>query len=359
MMNYLKFLLFPFALVYWIITFFRNSLYDRSILHSTEYDIPIIGVGNLSMGGTGKTPHVEYLIRLLENTAKPSTLSRGYKRTSKGFILADEHATATSIGDEPFQYHFKFPNIPVAVAENRVFGVAELLAICQDIQVVLLDDVFQHRAIKPGLQIMITDYQQLFTKDFLIPIGRLRESRNGANRADIIVVSKCPNSLAVEEQQQLKQEIKRYSNASVCFSQITYGTPYSFFPKWNKSVSENMLSTQKKVILLAGIAYPKGLQDHLTLAGFEIIPFIFSDHYQYQLDDLERIKRVLLQQGFTLDAIQLMTTEKDAMRLIPYIEWFDNNQIDLWVQPVEVLFNNQDFDNKVLTYYANNCAQDV
>ncbi len=344
-MNYLRFLLFPFALLYGLITIIRNALYDKRIYYSSEYDFPLIGVGNLSMGGTGKTPHVEYLIKLLAPSYLPATLSRGYKRATSGFVLADEQATAASIGDEPFQYHFKFPELAVAVAENRVFGVAELLSAKPETQVLILDDVFQHRALKPGFQLLITDYKQLFTTDYLIPMGRLRELRRGASRADVIVVSKCPSTITLQEQENIRKAIAKYSTATVHFSFIKYLPAYPLFAK---EVLE--LNRSKKIILVAGIAYPKAVLDELMQQGYECIPFSFSDHYNFRLDDLERIKRVVMQHGNSLSAFQLLTTEKDAMRLLPYKDWFLENDIPLWVQPIAVEFKDSKFDEQIFEY---------
>lgn len=221
-MNLLRKILFPFAILYGFITGIRNFLFDKGILKSYSFEFPVIVVGNLSVGGTGKTPQIEYLIRLLSERYSIATLSRGYKRKSDGFILANANATAATLGDEPFQFFQKFPSIQVAVDVDRKNGIEQLLAQERKPQVILLDDAFQHRKVKAGFYILLTAYYDLFVEDYILPTGNLRESRSGAQRADIIVVTKCPETLSGIEQTQIKQSIKAYSNAPVYFSTIAF-----------------------------------------------------------------------------------------------------------------------------------------
>ena len=207
MLNYLKILLYPFSLLYGLVMWTRNRLYDNKVLNAVEFDLPVIAVGNLSVGGTGKTPHVEYLIRLLKDRFHIATLSRGYNRRTKGYLLADENSTASQLGDEPMQFHQKYPDISVCVGEERMLAIPQLLMERPDTQTILLDDAFQHRSVKPGMNIMITDYSRRFTKDHVVPFGRLREGRKGYERANCIIVSKCPPHLSETEKNAIRQEI--------------------------------------------------------------------------------------------------------------------------------------------------------
>ncbi|NJM80577.1 MAG: tetraacyldisaccharide 4'-kinase [Flavobacterium sp.] len=216
-MNILRKILFPVALVYWIITYIRNFLYDVGLFKSQFYTIPIIAVGNLSVGGTGKTPQIEYLIRLLKDY-KIATLSRGYKRESKGFILANENATAKTLGDEPFQFYSKFPEVLVAVDANRKNGISELLK--NKPEVILLDDAFQHRKVKAGFYILLTTFNDLFCDDYILPYGNLREPSLGKKRANLIIVTKCPKDLSELAQEKIKEKLK--VSIPVYFSTIVY-----------------------------------------------------------------------------------------------------------------------------------------
>ena len=221
-MNLFRKLLFPFSILYGLITGIRNFLYDHRIFKSYSFQIPIIAVGNLNVGGTGKTPQIEYLIRLLSDNYKVATLSRGYKRKSKGFILADQFSNSEILGDEPFQYFKKFPNIQVAVDADRKNGIEQLLSQTNKPDVILLDDAFQHRKVKSGLYILLTSYHDLFVDDYILPTGNLRESSNGARRANIIIVTKCPNAITDEDQNRIKIQLKLDNHQQLYFSNIDY-----------------------------------------------------------------------------------------------------------------------------------------
>lgn len=343
----LRLFLFPFAVLYGFIIFIRNYLYKTKIYGSIDYDFPILCVGNLSTGGTGKTPHVEYLIRLFQaKHLLPATLSRGYKRKSTGFVLADENSTADLIGDEPLQYSRKFKNIFVAVAENRILGIADLLATSADIDAVILDDAYQHRAVNAGCNILLTRYDNLFTNDYLLPMGLLREFRSGAKRANAIVISKSPSEITSEERNKIKYSVRRYSSAPVFFSYIKYGNAFSFF---NNTEFNNQLET----ILLTGIADHKLLLKHVEKNGKKVIPVSFSDHHRFEITDLEMMYRAVSKENKTWNDFNLITTEKDAMRLIPFKYWFEEKRINLFVMPIEVEFTNADktnFDQFILHY---------
>lgn len=301
-MNLLRKILFPFAILYVFITSIRNFLFDRGILKSYSFELPIIAVGNLSVGGTGKTPQIEYLIRLLEERYAIATLSRGYKRKSTGFVLASANETAATLGDEPFQLYQKFPSIQVAVDADRKNGIEQLLTQEKKPQVILLDDAFQHRKVKAGFYIMLTAYNDVFVDDFLLPTGNLRESRSGAQRANVIVVTKCPSTLSETEQSQIKQRIKSYSDAPVYFSTIV------FDENVQSSIASVPVTTiqQTACVLLAGIAKPASFFNYLTNSAS--ICLTYPDHHHFTESDILHIQQ---QAGEK----KIVTTEKDYVRL--------------------------------------------
>lgn len=299
-MNFLRKILFPFSILYGCITSIRNFLFDKGILKSYSFDIPVIAVGNLSVGGTGKTPQIEYLIRLLSDNYKIATLSRGYKRKSKGFILADETTTAAFLGDEPFQFYKKFPKIQVAVDADRKNGIEKLLSQSDKPDVILLDDAFQHRKVKAGFYILLTSYDDLFYKDFILPTGNLRESRSGANRTDLIIVTKCPKNLSYEEQKNIRNEIGL--DKDIFFTFIDYDEKvYSV----DKELEVNSIKKSDK-LLVAGIAKPEPFFRHLDAKTNEKISF--PDHHNFSDSDIENIKNK------SKNSL-IITTEKDFVRL--------------------------------------------
>ncbi len=304
----LRKVLFPFAILYGFITSLRNYLYDKGILKSYSYDIPVIAVGNLSVGGTGKTPQIEYLIRLLSPHYKVAIVSRGYKRKSEGFILADANANAALLGDEPFQYYCKFPNIQVAVDVDRKNAIEYLLNQSEKPEIILLDDAFQHRKVKAGFYILLTAYGDLFCDDYILPTGNLRESRSGAKRANVIVVTKCPLNITKEAQESIKQKLMQYcpnqdeKGIPVFFSGIAYDE--KIYSDSETRVVNEVKSTSK--ILLAGIAKPKLFFDYLKTDLDEIMEF--SDHHHFSESEITAIKNK------AKDKI-IITTEKDFVRL--------------------------------------------
>ncbi|MCU4188907.1 tetraacyldisaccharide 4'-kinase [Flavobacterium sp. HXWNR29] len=296
----LRKILFPLAFLYWLITFIRNWLYDKGIFKSSSFNIPIIAVGNLSVGGTGKTPQIEYLIRLLSDKYKVAVLSRGYKRTTEGFILADEKATASSIGDEPFQFYSKFSNIQVAVDANRKNGIENLLQHPNRPDVILLDDAYQHRKVKAGFYILLTAYDDLFCDDYILPFGNLREPSSGKKRADMIIVTKCPNDLSELAQQKIREKLK--VKQPVFFTTIQYDD-YVFGNESKLLVSE--IQSESKV-LVAGIAKPKLFFDFLKNETDEAL--VFQDHHHFSKQDCEQILA-------KANGRKIITTEKDFVRL--------------------------------------------
>ncbi len=299
-MIFLRKILFPLAILYGWITQFRNFLYDKGILKSYAFDIPVIAVGNLSVGGTGKTPQIEYLVRLLSTDNMVATLSRGYKRKSKGFILANEISTAASLGDEPYQMHLKFPNIQVAVDADRKNGIEQLLSIENKPEIIVLDDAFQHRRVRAGFYILLTTFEELYVDDCLLPTGNLRESKSGAHRADVIIVTKCPPTISESEMQVVKDKLN--IDKPIFFSTISYDdSVYSL----ESSLKVHELQSIPK-LLIAGIAKPKPFFAYLQNEGDEIMEF--SDHHHFSESDIDTIRK-------SAGNKRVITTEKDFVRL--------------------------------------------
>lgn len=300
-MNILRKILFPFSILYGFITSFRNFLFDKGILKSYSFDIPVIAVGNLSVGGTGKTPQIEYLIRLLSPKHKIATLSRGYKRKSEGFILAGKTTDISEIGDEPFQFHQKFKDILVAVDANRKNGIEQLLKIASP-EIILLDDAFQHRKVRAGFYILLTAYNDLYADDFILPAGNLRESRTGAERANVVIVTKCPANLSEKDRNKIERKLQLESMQKLFFTTIVYDD-FVFSETTQLPVGE-IISAEK--ILLAGIAKPEPFFAYLQGNNTETMSF--PDHHNFSEKDIETIK-IKAQNKL------IVTTEKDFVRL--------------------------------------------
>lgn len=331
MWHYLNYLLYPFSLLYGLVLWIRNRLYDNGVLTSVEFDLPVIAVGNLSVGGTGKTPHVEYLIRLLKDHYKTATLSRGYNRRTKGYLLAGSNSTAADIGDEPMQFHRKYPDVTVCVGEERMLAVPQLLGDQPETAVILLDDAFQHRSIKPGLNLMVTDYSRLFTRDHVVPVGRLREGRKGYHRADGIIVSKCPPGLSRQEKEAITREIAPLPHQQVYFTSLQYGAPYPMLPGGPAQLPGNA-----SILVACGIARPEPMVQHLLQSHSNVHLLAFPDHYYYTRKDLDKMKEELEQLEGGPKVI--ITTEKDAVRLQLLQEQITAMQLPVMVLPVEVSF---------------------
>ncbi len=333
----LRLLLLPFTLLYGTGIFIRNLLYKAGVLTRMDFEFPIICVGNISAGGTGKTPHIEWIIAALKDHYKLAVLSRGYMRKTTGYVLADGVSTAADIGDEPLQIKQKFRDVPVAVSENRVLGVPDLLADAPDTEVILMDDGFQHLSIKPGFNIILTPFDQLFTRDWLLPSGRLREFRSAYKRADMIIVTKCPDDISKQKQEQLVEEIKPLAHQQVFFTGIRYST--ELVHVFNKSTLAVAGIGKHQTIGFAGIArhalFEQQLQKHTTLKHF----MRFSDHHTYtdkELKDLSE-RLALLQYADSL----LVTTEKDAKRLQGHAHKHYIEQLPVYYWPMEIYFINQ------------------
>jgi len=304
-MRWIRLLLFPFSILYGGIIYLRNLCFDKGWLTTTRYDFPVITVGNLSVGGTGKSPMIEYLIRNLYSTYKIATLSRGYKRTSKGFVLASEKSTVASIGDEPLQFYSKFKSdITVAVDAKRVEGIEKLRTLDNQPEVILLDDAFQHRQVTAGFNILLTMYNDLYVDDYMLPTGNLREPRSGAKRADCIIVTKCPNTLSESEQNAIRKKIQPKANQELFFTTIKYATSVA---NGNEEKALNEFTT-KDVILITGIANPKPFVAYIDGLGIKHTHLSFPDHHNFSEAEIKQLQE-------KANGKNIITTEKDFMRL--------------------------------------------
>jgi tetraacyldisaccharide 4'-kinase len=330
-----------------MIMLLRNLFFDLGILHSEKFGLPVISVGNLSFGGTGKTPHIEYLIRLLGDEILIATLSRGYGRESSGFILASIKSNVKYIGDEPLQFVKKFPNIKVAVDEKRVRGIHKLLEKFPELGLVLLDDAFQHRYVNPGLSILLTDYHNLYTEDHVVPSGRLREFRSGAGRADVIIVTKTPKVFSPITRRRIENEIKPRPSQQLFFSYITYGC---FIPV-NEEQDLAILQKLSYILLFTGIANDYPLQEEVKRKCTELSVLKFPDHHPYEMKDLENIRTRFLDLPSRKKII--LTTEKDMMRLKnPEFSNFLRD-LPLFYLPIEINLHQKDkqaFDKLIKDY---------
>jgi len=326
-------LFFPFVPVYYSVTWLRNKLYDLGIKKSVSFDFPVVCVGNLSIGGTGKTPMIEYLIKLLKNDYSVATLSRGYKRKTKGFQLADLNATSESIGDEPFQFFSKFKDdIQVAVDSDRVNGIIRLISLKKSPEIILLDDAFQHRRVKAGLNILLTTYDALFVDDFVLPAGNLREPRRGYKRANIVVVTKCPKRLNETDKIRIIKRIKPSGFQNVFFSSIEYSDTI-------KSIgNEKKLESLNRFTLVTGIANAKPLVDFLKEKQLKFEHLNFQDHHDFSDSDIEELNKREL----------IITTEKDFMRLQKY----NSLKEKLFYLPIAVNISESDKFNFLVKEFA-------
>jgi len=342
-----RILLLPFALLYWLGISVRNWLYNKNILKSATFGFPLICIGNLSVGGTGKSPMVEYLVTRLKDKFRVATLSRGYKRKTKGYALANENTTALEIGDEPMQFHLKFPGVPVAVGEERLVAIPQLLHDKPDTQAIILDDAFQHRSIKAGLNIILTDYNNLFTRDFYLPTGDLRDLKSSYKRSEIIVVTKCKTDLTEVEKQKIIKEISPLPDQQIFFTAIEYGLIYHI-----SNNRETGLDTNTEVLLVTGIANPRPLKKVLEEHSNSYHMLQYSDHHIFTIDDLNDIKKRFEKMETTNKII--LTTEKDAVRLVKFST--EIAELPLYVIPVRHRFlfeEGNTFDKLVVDFIHN------
>jgi tetraacyldisaccharide 4'-kinase len=315
----------------------RNGLYDANIFKSKSYDLPIINVGNLSFGGTGKTPMIEYLIRLFQDDYQLATLSRGYKRKTTGYLLANEQSRADDIGDEPAQFYRKFKNILVAVAEKRTIGIENLLALPNKPNIILLDDAFQHRQVAAGLNILLTTFEKPFFNDYVLPMGRLREFRRGYQRADLIIVTKCPPTISENERTDIINKINPTQKQAVYFSTISYDQAI-----YNDSEKIELSTLNKPKVIIAGIANPKLFIAEVYHDQDEVL--IYPDHHHFSSEDLKKI-------GILAEHKLILTTEKDYMRLKNHI---DNSKLFYLPITTKIISNEEQFKQQLKQYVREN-----
>jgi tetraacyldisaccharide 4'-kinase len=350
--------LLPLSWLYGLGVKFRNTLFDIGVLKSRDFQIPIISVGNITVGGTGKTPHVEYLVRLLKDQFHVAVLSRGYKRKSKGFVLASTKTTMPEIGDEPYQMKQKFPKVTVAVDKNRCQGIDLLADNDKHLDVILLDDAFQHRYVKPGINILLVDYHRLIIYDKLLPAGRLREPMTGKNRADIVIVTKCPTTLKPMEYRVITRAMNLYPYQHLYFTTLEYDELRPMFPQTPKKMTMSQLA-DKNVLLLSGIASPEQMEHDLSPLSPNLVPLTFSDHHQFKQKDIQLINETFA----AMPAPKLIiTTEKDATRLQLAETLSDEVRKNLYVLPVRIKFMQEqedNFNNQIIDYVHKNSRNSI
>ncbi|MBQ0073203.1 MAG: tetraacyldisaccharide 4'-kinase [Prevotella sp.] len=345
--------LLPLSALYGAGVWVRNLLFDTNVLKSRSFSVPVISIGNITVGGSGKTPHVEYLTKLLQDKVKVAVLSRGYKRKSKGYKLANAKTEMLEIGDEPYQMLKKFPKVNIAVDANRCHGIDMIMTSpeTRDTQVVLLDDAFQHRYVKPGINILLVDYHRLIIYDKLLPAGRLREPKEGKNRADIVIVTKCPDDLRPMDYRVLQRAMNLFPYQKLFFTTIHQKPLTPLFPEGRTIDTEAPLPN---VLLLTGIASPEQMIRDLTPHCKSIIPMHFPDHHQFTASDAEAIN---MQYKMMAKPAIIITTEKDGTRL-------ENNKVlskevrqAMYIQPIEIQFLLDDgdkFNETILNYVQQN-----
>ena len=338
--------LYPFSLLYGAVTSVRNKFFDWGILSSESFDIPIISVGNITVGGTGKTPFTEYLIRLLQKDYQLALLSRGYKRQTKGAFLSDNNNTARDIGDEPFQIKKKFPDVEVVVAEKRIEGI-DIIKNQTATEVVLMDDAYQHRSVKPGLSVLIIDYNRPLWNDLPFPAGNLRETKNGQKRADVILVNKCPVTLSEEERKKWIKKLKVHTEQKVFFSSITYGSIVD--------IEGQVVEIEDKTVLaLAGIAKPEPFFNFLNSSYSISKELIYPDHHSFTIKDVEKMKEEIGKIG--PEGI-IVSTEKDCTRLYGLDKEIDKRLVYVPIQ-LQILFKEEKTLELIIRNYVRDYQKD-
>jgi tetraacyldisaccharide 4'-kinase len=350
-------LLYPVSLIYGLITGIRNFMYNTGILPSVEFHLPVICVGNITVGGTGKTPHTEYLAGLLRKNFRVATLSRGYKRKTSDFRIATASSSVGEIGDEPLQIYRKFSDVMVAVDRNRVHGVKKILEADPELEVIILDDGFQHRRITPGLSILLSDFERLIVRDHIMPYGSLRESKVNMRRADIILITKSPENVSPIQRRLIVKEIDKAPYQNLYFTSLTYNPPVPVFE--NKDKVETPLDVfqnkESGIVLITGIANPLPLKEYLQKTFGEIIHLSYPDHYNFKEKDIISIS--LAYNDLKSPKKYLFTTEKDAVRLREFTNFTEQVRSGFYYIPVGIDFLNNDkdeFDNLIIDYVRKN-----
>lgn len=353
--------LLPLSFLYGMGVRFRNMLFDTGILESRSFPIPVISVGNITVGGAGKTPHVEYLIRLLCETKRVSVLSRGYKRRTKGYLLASSSSTSLELGDEPYQMYLKYGRqVHVAVSANRCEGIERLCSDpeTKDTDVILLDDAFQHRYVKPGVNILLVDYHRLIVYDKLLPAGRLREPKDGKRRADIVIVTKCPPDLRPMDFRVITKALNLYPYQKLFFTTIEYGDLIPLFSN-SRSLALSEITSDYEVLVLSGIASPQHLLCDIQKHTDNVIPMTFRDHHIFTPKDIAHINN-------TFDSLSskriIITTEKDAARLVGLDGLSDDVRNHIYALPIKTTFlleQQEQFDEFILSYVLKNSKDSI
>jgi len=333
----------------------RNTLFNLNILRTREFEVPVISVGNITVGGTGKTPHTEHLIGLLSKKFDIAVLSRGYKRKSKGFLLVETDSFIRQSGDEPLQIKRKFPGILVAVDENRVRGIEKILEISEKRpDVIILDDAFQHRYVTPSINILLIDYNRMITEDDMLPYGRLREPASNRDRANIIIVTKCPREIKPIDERIITKDLHIWPYQDLFFSRIKYGEMLPLFPDKAKE-KKVCLDADTGILLLTGIANPQPLRDKLLQTTKSVVAAAYPDHYPFTLKDMEKVAGQL--EAMSTEKKLIVTTEKDTFRILEIEDLPDTIAENLYYIPIEIRFINQtdnDFDKKIMKYVGEN-----
>ncbi len=349
----------PLSWLYGLGVRLRNQLFELGILKSRSFDVPVISVGNITVGGSGKTPHVEYLINLLKDRMKIAVLSRGYKRKSRGYVLAGKETVMRDIGDEPYQMKNKFRNIHVAVDKDRCHGIERLIGDeeTKDTDVILLDDAYQHRYVKPGINILLVDYHRLIIYDKLLPAGRLREPQNGKSRADIVIVTKCPRDLKPMEYRVIIKAMSLYPYQKLYFTTLEYDELKPAYCGENRPLDS--IKNDENILLLTGIASPKQMIYDLRPYSEHITPLTYPDHHQFTKKDIERINEAFAQMP---EPKMVITTEKDNSRLFGMEGLSDEVRHNLYILPVKIKFmldREEDFNHKILSYVQKNSRNSI
>lgn len=345
----------PLSWLYGLGVGLRNMLFEMDILKSRSFDTPVISVGNITVGGTGKTPHTEFLVKLLLKKYKVAVLSRGYKRKSHGFQLADNKSTAESIGDEPMQMKMKFPNAIIAVDKDRCHGIDKLTKWSKDIDVIVLDDAYQHRYVKPGINILLVDYHRLIIYDELLPSGRLREPVKGKDRADIVIVSKCPKDLKPMDFRVITKAMNLYPYQKLYFTTLSYSPLHQVFGEKTRTISS--LANTDNILLITGIASPTQILLDLQPFTKRVTSLTFADHHRFTHKDVRLINEEFARLVYPKIII---TTEKDATRLIQLKTLSDEVKSCLYTLPVEIDFmldHEQSFVADILGYVERTIRQ--
>ena len=350
-------LLYPFSLVYGVATGIRNFLYNTGLLKGYEFGKPVICVGNITVGGTGKTPHCEYLIGLLKQNYKVALLSRGYKRKTRGFLIASPEMNPSDVGDEPLQICRKYPDIIVAVDSNRVRGAKTIFRLNPETEVIILDDGFQHRRIIPGLTILLTDLNRLMIKDHMLPFGELRENVNNMYRSDIILITKSPEDISPIQRRIIVKEINKAPYQNLYFTSFKYGDPVHVFQGSESAVSPLSKDMMEKtgIVLVTGIANPAPFKDYIGKSAAELVHLSYPDHHRFTEKDLVKICDAFL--SLSTREKQIITTEKDAVRIRDFTNIAEHVKSSFMYIPLEVFFLNEDkneFDNMILEYVRKN-----